>query len=259
MKKIVISIISLFSLLFLGYNVQAREISEVPHWQKSTITVFIPKKDDKGKTASLKRAFARWQGASSNRIRFRYVEKGPADIDVIWTDSANGSSPISSTTVGNSGNSIKKAEIHIATKDPNFSKYSNNYVYTVMLHEIGRALGLPVNERKKSSIMHAPVSVNQDIMKIDTMKLYSINGWSYATRNTSTETKQTTETTPQTTQPTQNIAKPNKKPETKKTMPEKPDLDNVAPKTTETSNDKQNTETKNNKDKEDKENKETKK
>jgi hypothetical protein len=253
MKKIVISIISLFSLLFLGYNVQAREISEVPHWQKSTITVFIPKKDDKGKTASLKRAFARWQGASSNRIRFRYVEKGPADIDVIWTDSANGSSPISSTSVSSSGTSINKAEIHLATKDPKFSQYSNNYVYTVMLHEIGKAIGMPVNGRKKSSIMHAPVDVKQDIMKIDVMKLYSINGWSYATRNTPSGAKQAA---PQTAETTPKATTPEKKPETKNSMPEKPDLDNVTPKTTEASDDEQNTETKTNEDSEKEETKE---
>lgn len=183
MKKIFLSIIALFTLLLTTNITKAREISEVPHWQKATISVYIPKQDDNNKSGSMKRAFARWQGVSSNRIHFRYVEKGPADIDVIWAENASGSSPISSTSISANGNIITKAEVSIAVKNPNFSKYSNNYVYTVMLHEIGKALGMPVNDRKKSSIMYAPISVQQDIMKIDVMKLYSINGWSYATRN----------------------------------------------------------------------------
>ena len=181
MKKIIISILSLFFVLFGVVSAQAREISEVPHWQTSPIRVYVPS-DDK-KAPSMRRAFAKWQAKSFGKLKFRFVGKTPADITVVFTEAANGSTPISSTTVTYNGTKITKAEIHIATKSKDFKKYSNDYVYTAMLHEVGKAIGMPINSRKRTSIMFAPITVQQDIMKIDIMKLYSVYGWSYANKD----------------------------------------------------------------------------
>jgi hypothetical protein len=205
MKKIITSILAIFTLLFAANTVQSREITPVPHWQKSPIRVYVP--SDDAKTQSMKRAFAKWQAKSYGKLKFRFVAKGPADIDVIFTESAAGSTPISSTSITYNENKISKAEIRIATKSKDFKKYSNDYVYTAMLHEVGRAIGMPVNSRKRSSIMFTPLSVNQDIIKLDIMKLYSIYDWPYANKDTqNTNSKPTEEKAKPTTQNT------NKKP-----------------------------------------------
>ncbi|MBQ8458862.1 matrixin family metalloprotease [bacterium] len=174
-------VICSFILTFCGIT-QARNIVVAPHWQKSPIEVYIPN-DDK-KSASMKRAFIKWQNLSSGKLVFKFVNEGPADIDVVFTDTEGGSStPISSYSVTTQGEKITKSEIQIATKSPNIKKYSNDYIYTVMLHEVGHALGLKSSTRKKTSIMYTPVSVEQDILKIDIRELYSLNSWSYMDRN----------------------------------------------------------------------------
>ena len=48
-----------------------------------------------------------------------------------------------------------------------------------MLHEVGHVLGLPHNERKKSSIMYTPINETQQILSLDVLKLYHTNGWSW--------------------------------------------------------------------------------
>ena len=191
MKKIILSILAIFFILFGIINTPAREISEVPHWQTSPIKVYVPSDDNKA--PSMRRAFAKWQAKSYGNLKFKFVAKGPADINVAFVEMASGSTPISNTSITYNGNSITKADIMIATKSKDFKKYSNDYVYTAMLHEVGRAIGMPVNPRKRTSIMYTPLSVQQDIMKFDIMKLYSVYGWSYANKNTQNVNSKPTE------------------------------------------------------------------
>ena len=191
MKKIILSVLAIFSILFGTISVQAREISDVPHWHTSPIKVYVPADDSKA--PSMRRAFAKWQAKSYGKLKFKFVAKGPADIDVAFTESASGSTPISSTSITYNDNKITKADIQIATKSKDFKKYSNDYVYTAMLHEVGKAVGMPVNTRKRTSIMFSPLSVQQDIMKFDIMKLYSVYGWSYANKDTHNTNSKPTE------------------------------------------------------------------
>ena len=174
---------SFFIILGIANTSQAREITQVPHWQKKVINVYIPKDGDKKTISMIKSAFAKWQSVSAGHISFTYVEKAPGDIDIIFKDAASSSSgPISKTSVVTSGNSITKAEITIATDDKQYKKYPDKYVSTILLHEVGRSLGLPTNDRKPSSIMHTPVTEKQNLMKMDTVKLFSISEWNYSKR-----------------------------------------------------------------------------
>ena len=184
LKKLFISFITMFVLIFaFADTVQSREITEVPHWQKKVINVYIPKDGDKKAASMLKSAFGQWQSASSGKIRFKYVDENPADIDIVFAESASGSAgPFTKTSVTKNGNDISKAEITVATENKQYKTYPNSYVSKVFLHEVGKALGLPTDTRKPSSIMHSPVTEKQKLMKIDVIKLYSINGWSYSTR-----------------------------------------------------------------------------
>ncbi|MDE6138787.1 MAG: matrixin family metalloprotease [Candidatus Gastranaerophilales bacterium] len=180
-KKALFGIIAIF-ITFLGLSAFASTTSNAtfPHWQKSSIDVYIPNDE---KAASMQRAFQKWQGESGGNLNFKFVENGPADIDVVFTEQVGGNDgPIGSYSVKIRGMKITKAEIKILSGSK-AKKYSNNHIYTVMLHEVGHALGMQDEPRKPTSIMYMPVSEKQDIQKFDVKKLYKINGWSYAQRN----------------------------------------------------------------------------
>ena len=78
------------------------------------------------------------------------------------------------------GGNITSAKITIAPKP---QTNSNQLIYTVMLHEIGHALGLK-DSRRNLGIMHSPVNATQDIISNDIVKLFRLNGWSYMNKGT---------------------------------------------------------------------------
>lgn len=180
-KKLLGIIFIIFVFVFGTINKsQASTTTIAPHWQKSVITVYIPQDE---RAPSMRRAFNKWQTVTGGKLKFQFVNKGPADIDVAFIDKADGSDgPIGSYSLNIQGQKITKAEIRLATKSPTIKKYSKNLIYTTMLHEVGHALGLPDTNRKKSGIMFMPVSAEQDITKLDIRKLYMLNGWSYMDR-----------------------------------------------------------------------------
>ena len=183
-KKILICFAAITTIFASAANyTQAREIVEMPHWEKAVINIYIPEKSDKKTVSILKRAFSQWQIASGGRINFEYVDKGPADIDVIFSESASGyASPISRTSITVSDHVISKAEISIASESKQYKNYNDKYLTNVFLHETGNALGVPDNTTKKSSIMYTPVTEEQHFMKKDALKLFSVSGWSYSKR-----------------------------------------------------------------------------
>lgn len=167
--------------VFVCFNTANATTSISPHWKSGTIRVYIPQDTQ---ATMMQHAFERWQDASSGKLSFVFINKGPADIDVIFADSVDGNDgPIGSYTVTIQNRYITKAEIKIATKKNNISQYSNDYIFTTMMHEVGHALGLPDTNRKASSIMYMPLSASQDLLKIDMLKLYNLNNWSWMDRN----------------------------------------------------------------------------
>lgn len=193
LKKVLLGTVILCTLLCTFNNfTQAADIpprqtattvtSKSPHWKKTPINVYIPQNEFG--SVSMQHAFQRWQKVTSGKANFKFVDKeDQADIKVLFTDKVTGSdSPIANYNITIKGLEIQKAEIQIATKSPNIKKYSNDYIFTTMLHEVGHALGLSENSRKPSSIMYMPVNEEQDILKTDIRKLYSISEWSWSDR-----------------------------------------------------------------------------
>ena len=182
MIKKLFGIIFIICVFVFGIStrVQASTTAIAPHWQQSPITVYIPQ-DEKAQT--MKRAFIKWQNLSGGKLKFKYVDEGPADIDVAFIDKVDGSDgPIGSYSLQIQGQKITKADIRLATKSPTIKKYSKNLIYTTMLHEVGHALGMADTNRKRSGFMFMPVSEEQDITKLDIRKLYMLNGWSFMDR-----------------------------------------------------------------------------
>ena len=134
LKKIIMSIVSLFICASAITTIaNAREIVQVPHWQKKVINVYIPKNDDQKTVSLLKSAFGSWQGVSAGNIKFQYVEKGPADIDITFIDSATESTgPITTTNISTSGNAIIKADIKVANNSKQYKNSSDSYISNIV-------------------------------------------------------------------------------------------------------------------------------
>ncbi len=190
-KKTLLGIIAVFVFVFTFANVSQATSGtyskgmETPHWQKKPINVYIPLD---AKSQSMKNAFSKWSSVSSGKLSFTYSsnekDKDKADIIVSFTDKTEGlETKLGGYSISTNGNKITKGTITIATKSKLAKKYSNNYIYTTMLHEVGHVIGMKDNSRKESTIMYMPISEKQDITKLDIRQLYKINGWSYADRN----------------------------------------------------------------------------
>lgn len=181
-KKVLLSVFLIFGLLLtfiLPISAGQTTIYTDPHWESGNITVSIPQKDPK--SGAMMRAFQKWQSRSFGNLKFKFVSDESAQIKVEFVESVNGSDgPIGICEKTIQGPYITSAKISIATKGQ--QTYSNNLVFTTMLHEIGHALGLNHNSRKYRSIMHDPITEDQDIMSIDVEKLFHVNGWSWGQR-----------------------------------------------------------------------------
>lgn len=177
MKKFIFSLIIIFTgIFFIGQKSFAKG-NYGPNWQKSIIKVYIPQDDY---SSMMKKAFQKWEEGCNGRLIFEYIAEPPADIEVEFaekTDKTDGDIGSYSLTV--KGGAITNATITMAPKP----EYSKNLIYTVMLHEVGHALGLRDSSRKLG-IMSTPIVESQDIINTDILRLYHLNGWTYINKST---------------------------------------------------------------------------
>lgn len=175
-----------FSILFAVFvfmfftSVKTFAVGEYgPNWGKNNITVYIP--NDSAYSSTMLHAFQKWQSKCYGQLTFTMVNKTPADIEVEFASKTDGTDgEIGSYSLMVQGGNITSAKITIAPKP---QTNSNQLIYTVMLHEIGHALGLK-DSRRNLGIMHSPVNATQDIISNDIVKLFRLNGWSYMNKGT---------------------------------------------------------------------------
>ena len=180
MKKFFICLLLILGGIFF-FSVKSFAVGNYgPNWEKPIIKVYIP---EDSYQAMMQRAFQKWVDLSNGKFRFEYLNEPPADIEVEFADKTDGTDgEIGSYSLTVMGGKIKKTTITIA---PNPTQNSNNLIYTVMLHEVGHALGLNDTTRKLS-IMTTPITESQDISKTDILRLFHLNGWSYIDKSDNT-------------------------------------------------------------------------
>ena len=126
------------------------------------LKVYIPPKDMLGTT--MKHAFMDWQRHTDGKFSFEFVDtKSTANMVVIFIQSGMGEICKNGDALGTTYASAKTlygnkrilgVKIYISIYDMNGKPMTKNQVYTIMLHEIGHALGLNHSENP-NSLMYA--------------------------------------------------------------------------------------------------------
>ena len=152
------------------------------------LKVYIPQKDMLSTT--MKHAFMDWQKHTGGNFTFEFVgTKSTANMEVIFIESGMGTicrndkalgccSFVSAKTV-HGNKRILGVKIYISVYDMNGKPMTKNQVYTIMLHEIGHALGLKHSKDKKSLMYEGTNSEMAEVQEIqpeDVKTLYELYG-----------------------------------------------------------------------------------
>lgn len=177
-KKFLVIFLFIFCIV-LGFNKVQAVGDYGPNWDKPVIKVYI--EPNHAYSEMFLHAFQKWENSSYGQLKFEYVTQKPADIETSFVSQVDGSDEVAgSYSLLIKGGKIDKAEIFIVA---NPTLYSNQMIYTTMLHEVGHALGLG-NSNRKLGIMHSPVEEKQDIISNDIVRLFRLNGWSFMNKGT---------------------------------------------------------------------------
>lgn len=179
MKKIFIVFCLVFTFLVTFNPISfAAGKSTGKVWQfPKKIKTYIPSNNKR--TTMMRHAFAEWTRKTNGKIIFKYVSsKATSDIDVQFVDAIpNADREIGLTKSRFKNNKLLHATIYIAEKTVAGKQLNNDAVYTVMLHEIGHAIGIMDHSNDPLSIMYPYEDDRQEILKGDLKDLSEIYDW----------------------------------------------------------------------------------
>lgn len=126
------------------------------------------------------KAFKKWQMAVNNDIVFKQ-NMISANIVIHITDklpedktySLKQASAVTVPTV--TGNKLNRMDIYINIKDKNGNTFSNDKLYSVLLHEIGHALGLGAHSASEYDIMNMEGDLIQNKVQPQEISLRDLN------------------------------------------------------------------------------------
>ena len=163
MKKLLI--ISLLQLLLVGYHYNTND--QFGKWKIQKISVYICKNMKKIKLNKFKRAFKRWQKKLKSKVTFKvkrgempYFKKGISIcFDHSWNRTGYDDAYALTTSTWSAHNrEIHKSEIFFNAKTFKWTRSRSKKRFvnfeSILMHEIGHAIGLRHSENKKS-IMYA--------------------------------------------------------------------------------------------------------
>ncbi len=152
------------------------------------LKVYIPQKDMLSTT--MKHAFMDWQKHTGGNFTFEFVgTKSTANIEVIFIESGMGAICHNDKALGcctfvpaktvHGNKRILGAKVYISVNGLDGKPMTKNQVYTIMLHEIGHALGLEHSQDKNSLMFkgtNSEMAEGQEIQPEDIKNLYKLYG-----------------------------------------------------------------------------------
>lgn len=182
MKAIKI-LLGLFLLIGLTLQVFAQEPT---HWNKNMLMVYIPEGNEY--STPMAKAFREWEGQFSRKIQFIITNFSRdvrlAEIEVRFNQvTGEGAKNSGSTTLSGQTNTYRHGTVVINTlydaeieKDPVKKAANDKEIYRIMMHEVGKVMGLPSSENPKS-VMNDKIEDGQSILPEDVDKVYELYGW----------------------------------------------------------------------------------
>ncbi len=178
MKKFLVFLFSILVVFSFSLKVQSTENSNKWWMYPKQLKVYIP--PNHKRTVMMKHAFAEWTRVTGGKLAFKYAPSpNVAKIQVFFVDkipNADREIGLTRFRFSNSGK-LLSAQIYIAEKTSSGRVLGNDSVYTVMLHEIGHAMGISGHSSDPLSIMYPVEDDKQEILKSDLKTLAEIYGW----------------------------------------------------------------------------------
>lgn len=156
------------------------------HWNKNMPMVYVPAENEY--TDLMLKAFGEWEAKFDRKIQFIkttfYRDVRLTEIEVQFNKvSGEGARNSGNTTIQGQSNIIRHGTIVINTKfdeeiekDPEKKAKNTEEIYRIMLHEVGKVMGLNSSANPKS-VMYDKIEEGQEILDEDVENVYLLYGW----------------------------------------------------------------------------------